>query len=81
MNQATTIYQQCGLPAAHFGNHGNTRNANATKAGPGRRHVDGDGSRTTAQKRAGAYGRGLRNWIKSKNLAEQANRLAKRMAT
>ena len=29
-------------------------------------------------KRAGAYGRGLRNWITNKNAAAQAQRLAKR---
>lgn len=38
-----------------------TRNPSHTKAGPGRRHVQGDGKRTSAQRSAGAYGRGLRN--------------------
>lgn len=48
------------------------RNASATKSGPGRYHQQGDGSRTTEQRKAGAYGRGLRNWITRKQAAERA---------
>jgi hypothetical protein len=40
-----------------------------TKAGPGRYHVTGDGSRTTEQKRAGAFSRGLHNNITRKQAA------------
>lgn len=42
------------------------------KRGPGRRHAQGKGSRqqlTMKQKKAGAYGRWLRDWITGKNLA------------
>lgn len=66
LNPAMRIYAQCGLSVAHFGNGTNQRNACATKSGPGRRHEDGDGSRTVEQKKAGAYGRGLRNWMNRK---------------
>jgi hypothetical protein len=48
--------------------HG-AKNSSHTKTGPGRYHVQGDGSRTTEQKRAGAFGRGLRNNITRKNAA------------
>lgn len=40
-----------------------------TKAGPGRYHVTGDGSRTAEQKRAGAFSRGLHNNITRKQAA------------
>jgi hypothetical protein len=43
-----------------------------TKSGPGRKHKQGDGSRTTKQKSAGAYGRGIRNLITRNNLAALA---------
>lgn len=46
----------------------NTRQPSHTKSGPGRRHVQGDGTHqhlTLKQRRAGAYGKGLRNWINS----------------
>lgn len=66
LNPAMQVYVQCGLSVAHFGNSAVQRNASSTKAGPGRRRENGDGSRTTEQKRAGAYGRGLRNWLKGK---------------
>jgi hypothetical protein len=79
LNPAMSVYAVCGLPLAHFGGHGRTRNLRATKSGPGRLHANGDGTRTTKQKRAGAYGRGLRNWINNQNRAVQANRLGKRM--
>ena len=45
----------------------------ASKDGPGRRHFQGDGTGKTAkQKRAGAYGKGLRNWITNKQAARAA---------
>lgn len=43
-----------------------------TKAGPGRYHAQGDGTNahlTIKQRRAGAYGKGLRNWITNKQAA------------
>ena len=66
VNSAMSVYAVCGLSMAHFGNHDAKRNRSTTKVGPGRLHADGDGTRTTEQKRAGAYGRGLRNWLKGK---------------
>lgn len=49
------------------------RMPHASKAGPGRRHVEGDGTgKTVKQKKAGAYGRGLRNWITNKQAAKAA---------
>lgn len=48
---------------------GRPRAPSHTKSGPGRRHVDGDGTHahlTIKQKQAGAYGRGLRNWCNRK---------------
>lgn len=44
------------------------RQPSCTKSGPGRKHRQGDGDRSKLslkQRRAGAYGRGLRNWINS----------------
>lgn len=46
-----------------------------TKRGPGRFHKQGDGlhrNLTLKQRRAGAYGKGLRNWITQKQAAAQA---------
>lgn len=57
-----------------------SKRPSATKSGPGRYHRNGDGSRTTAQKKAGAYGRGLRNWIHQKQAAQQAQRIARNHA-
>jgi hypothetical protein len=48
MNEAMKIYPQCGLSESHFGNRDNARNASATKNGPGRHHVNGDGPPPTA---------------------------------
>jgi len=39
----------------------------STKRGPGRKHKQGDGTRTSEQRQAGAYGRGLRNHINRAN--------------
>lgn len=43
-----------------------------TKSGPGRYHKQGDGTHahlTIKQRRAGSYGKGLRNWITNKQAA------------
>lgn len=53
----------------------NQRQAHSTKSGPGRRHKQGDGKHehlTLAQKRAGMYAKGLRNWITNKQAAAAA---------
>ncbi len=50
-----------------------------TKAGPGRYHQQGDGTHkhlSLKQRRAGMFGKGLRNWINGK----QAKALAARAA-
>lgn len=67
MNTAQQIHHIMGVPVTqgHKQAHGN-QEANATKSGPGRYHEQGDGKRTAAQKRAGAYGRGLKNWCNGK---------------
>lgn len=54
----------------------------STKSGPGRYHVQGDGLHrdlTLKQRKAGAYGKGLRNWANTKAAAAMADNLAKRM--
>lgn len=57
------------------------REPSHTKAGPGRKPVTGDGtSKTAAQKKAGAYGRGLRNHFNRMNATKCAQRAAKRAA-
>lgn len=56
-----------------------TRFPSHTKSGPGRRHAQGDGTHshlTLKQRSAGAFGRGLRNWITQTN---RKNALAKAM--
>jgi len=55
------------------------RNASYTKTGPGRRANTRRAVKTMKQKRAGAYGRGLRNWINRKQGVEQAIKLSRRM--
>lgn len=50
------------------------------KAGPGRIHAQGNGVKTKKQKQAGAFARGLRNWINGLNLARMANKRTKQMA-
>jgi len=50
-----------------------SKRASSTKSGPGRYHKDGNGIKTSKQLEAGSYSRGLRNWIKNKNLAKLAN--------
>lgn len=51
------------------------KNPHSTKSGPGRYHSQGDGTHahlTLKQRRAGAYGKGLRNWITQKQAAANA---------
>jgi len=48
------------------------KNESSRKAGPGRYHANGDGTKTDKQKRAGAFGRGLRNWINRTQAARYA---------
>lgn len=57
----------------------NTRSASFTKSGPGRRHRQGDGTQahlTLKQRRAGAFGKGLRNWITGRQQRAQRARLS-----
>lgn len=69
MNIAQMVHHFLGVAVGTHGGiaHGN-KNASHRKAGPGRYHFAGDGSRTAKQKSAGAYGRGLRNWLKTRPL-------------
>lgn len=48
------------------------KEAKHTKSGPGRKHSQGKGVKTAKQKRAGAYGIGLRTWITNKQAAARA---------
>ena len=53
----------------------NRKNPSTTKSGPGRFHKQGDGTHdhlTLKQRRAGAYAKGLRNWITQKQAAANA---------
>lgn len=57
------------------------REPHNTKTGPGRKHLQGDGkSQTSKQKKAGAYGRGLRNHFNRITAQKSAQRIAKRKA-
>lgn len=74
MNTAQQIHQFLGV-ADQTASVGNQRNKSATKAGPGRRHDQGDGTgknKTVKQKRAGMFGKGLRNAITAKQKAAVA---------
>ena len=79
MNTAQQIHRALGIAIADA--EPPQRNAHYTKAGPGRRANTKRAVKTLKQKRAGAYGRGLRNWINRKQGVEQAIRLSRRMAT
>lgn len=71
MNAAQQIHQFLGI-ADTSESVGNQRNKKSTKAGPGRRHVQGDGLHkhlTMKQRRAGMFGKGLRNAITAKQRA------------
>lgn len=50
------------------------RNKSYRKTGPGRHFAIGDGTRTSKQKSAGAFGRGLMNWIARNQAAALANK-------
>jgi len=66
LNTAQQILKFLGVP------HGDAKSDQSPqhrKAGPGRKHAYGNGSRTVEQKRAGSFGRGLRNWIANKQRA------------
>lgn len=55
--------------------HLHAKKPHHTKSGPGRFHRQGDGTHanlTLKQRRAGSYGKGLRNWITQKQAAAQA---------
>lgn len=57
------------------------REPSHTKAGPGHRHVTGNGKQKTAkQKAAGSFGRGLRNHFTRMNAQRTAKRLAREQA-
>lgn len=74
MNAAQQIHHFLGV-ADQTASAGNQRNKSATKAGTGRRHVQGDGTgknKTVKQKRAGMFGKGLRNAITAKQKAALA---------
>lgn len=76
MNVAQQIRQALGIEAGNTVSH-RQRNPSATKSGPGRRHAQGDGTganKTSKQKSAGAYGKGLRNWCNSKNTSRVASK-------
>ncbi len=69
MNAAQQIHHFLGI-ADQTASVGNQRNKCASKSGPGRRHDQGDGTgkhKTVKQKRAGMFGKRLRNAITAKN--------------
>lgn len=57
------------------------RQPSYTKSGPGRKHKQGDGSRTSEQKQAGSFGRGLRNHFARLNHQRLVERRNKRKAS
>lgn len=62
-NTACQLLQHLGVANVGLPGYGKMCSASHTKRGPGRRFAIGDGTRTYKQRQAGAYGRGLRNWI------------------
>ena len=78
MNTAQQIHRALGV-AVPADAEPQQRNASYTKAGSGRRHNTKRAVKTLKQERAGAYGRGLRNWINRKQGVEQAIKLSRRM--
>lgn len=64
MNAAQQIHHALGIAQADAEKP--QRNAHYTKAGPGRRANTKRAVKTLKQKRAGAFGRGLRNWCNGK---------------
>ena len=79
MNAAQQIHRALGV-AIPADDGANQRTAHYTKAGPGRRANTKPATKTLKQKNAGAYGRGLRNWINRKQAVEQSIKLARRMS-
>ena len=71
-NTACQLLQHLGVANVGLPGYGKMRSESHTKSGPGRRFVIGDGTRTYKQRQAGAYGRGLNNWITRKQAAEMA---------
>ena len=65
MNAAQQIHRALGV-AVTLDSKPEPRNAHYTKAGPGREHNFERVVKTLKQKRAGAFGRGLRNWCNGK---------------
>lgn len=76
MNTAQQIHHLLGI-ATPVDDGSNQRSPSYTKAGPGRRHNNERAVKNLKQKRAGSYGRGLRNWIRNTQAAAQANRIAR----
>ena len=62
-NTACQLLQHLGVANVGLPGYGKMRSESHTKRGPGRRFAIGDGTRTYKQRQAGAYGRGLTNWI------------------
>ena len=60
-NTACQLLQHLGVANVGLPGYGKMRSASHTKRGPGRRFTIGDGTRTSQQRQAGAYGRGLMN--------------------
>lgn len=80
MNAAQQIRHALGIEAAADAESGNPYSASYTKAGPGRRHNTKRAAKTLKQKNAGAYGRGLRNWINRKQAVAHSVKLSRRFA-
>ena len=66
MNAAQQIHRALGV-AVTLDSKPEPRNAHYTKAGPGCEHNFERVVKTLKQKRAGAFGRGLRNWCNGKS--------------
>jgi hypothetical protein len=71
-NIACQLLQHLGVANVGLPGGGKMRSPSHTKRGPGRRFAIGDGTRTYKQRQAGAYGRGLTNWITSSQAAKIA---------
>ena len=71
-NTACQLLQHLGVDNVGLPGYGKMRSTSHTKRGPGRRFAIGDGTRTLQQSQAGAYGRGLRNWITRTQAAKNA---------
>ena len=78
MNAAQQIHHALGIAIGDA--EPPQRNASYTKAGPGRRANTKPAVKTLKQKNAGAYGRGLRNWIKQKQAVAHGIKLPRRFS-